>query len=422
MGRSLVLPNPIGRTPVDISSLYIQHLLQYARQSGMFSDRDELTITVPASFTTNQRRDTLLALDMAAERLNLALAKEKRGRVLISEPVAALLAFLARDLQNAEAFRHIDLDRNPLVLVYDMGGGTLDLTLVRLGWRETGVSKTLRNVLFEIRELYRYNQFAGENFDVRVAEFLLEELIARFPELEQFDLTNEQAHTIRFRLIQDAERLKRELNSEISWSGDDAVIGFTSYPVRLGGKDYRLDNLEVTASDYRHWVEPFLAYRQDLANALYPIEAVLSRTGLKIDDVDYFLLVGGMGRFLPLQDVLRSYWKRDETFLIHSSPDHAVAEGAAIYSYLKTTYPDFVIDEPSADAYYVRRSRGFDLLLGRGIQEQGEKREYELLGEGERLRLKIFAGESPPVTGSIENIYPSLVYQGGVLIPLGKSY
>jgi hypothetical protein len=99
-----------------------------------------------------------------------------------------------------------------------------------------------------------------------------------------------------------------------------------------------------------------------------------------------------------------------------------VAQGAAVYSYLKTTHADFVIDEPSADAYYVRRSRGFDLLLGRSNRDLAEKREYELQSEGERLRLQIFAGEAAADLANIESIYPSLVYQGGALIPLRKSY
>ena len=104
------------------------------------------------------------------------------------------------------------------------------------------------------------------------------------------------------------------------------------------------------------------------------------------------------------------------------SPDEAVAQGAAVYSYLKATHENFVIDEPSADAYYVRRSKSFGLLLGRGSHGTGEKREYELQSEGERLKLQIFAGEPISSSSNIESIYPSLVYQGGTLVPLKKIY
>jgi len=422
MGRSIVLPEPIRRTPSQISALYLQHLLHHARRTGLFSERDELTITVPASFTTNQRRDTLQALETAASNLNLQFPKSKLARVLISEPVAALLAYLTHDLRNAEALRRFNLDRNPLVLVYDMGGGTLDLTLVQLGWRPGTSTKTLGNVRFEIRELNRYNQFAGEDFDTLVAQFLLERLIAEYPELESIDLTDEEVQLVRFRLVEDAERLKKELNNEIAWSGDETVISFSLSPIRLRGREYHLTDWDISYVDYARWVEPYLSYRQDQKNAIYPVEDLLSRSGLQIQDVDYFLLVGGMARFLPLQTALKNYWQRDETFLIHPSPDEAVAQGAAVYSYLKDQDKVFAIDEPSADAYYVRRSKGFGLLLGRGSHETGEKREYELQSEGERLRLQIFAGEPPPGADQIENIYPSLVYQGGALIPLKKTY
>lgn len=422
MGRSLILPQPIERTPAQISSLYLHHLLHHAHRSGILSGRDELTITVPASFTTNQRRDTLRALEMAADELKMPFLKEKRGRVLISEPVAALLAYLAHDLRNAESLRKFDLDSNPLVLVYDMGGGTLDLTLVQLGWRDISKPKTLGNVRFEIRELNRYNQFAGEDFDVQVARFLLDKLIASYPGLEEIELNDAETQLVRTRLIEDAERLKKELNNEIAWSGDEAVVYFSLSPIRLRDTEYHLTDLEISVADYTKWVEPFLNYRQDQRNALYPIETLLGRSGLKIEDVDYFLLVGGMARFLPLQTALKAFWKRENSFLVHPAPDHAVAQGASVYSYLKATYKDFEIDEPSADAYYVRRSRGFGLLLGRGNRQQGEKSEYTLQGEGERLRLQIFAGEAPPVNASIESIYPSLVYQGGTMISLGKTY
>lgn len=348
--------------------------------------------------------------------------KAKLARVLISEPVAALLAYLTHDLRNAEALRRFNLDRNPLVLVYDMGGGTLDLTLVQLGWGAGATSKALGNVRFEIRELNRYNQFAGEDFDTLVAQFLLERLIAEYPELESIDLTDEEVQLVRFRLVEDAERLKKELNNEIAWSGDETVISFSLSPIRLRGREYHLTDWDISYADYARWVEPYISYRQDQKNAIYPVEDLLSRSGLQIQDVDYFLLVGGMARFLPLQTALKKYWQRDETFLIHPSPDEAVAQGAAVYSYLKDRHKDFAIDEPSADAYYVRRSKGFGLLLGRGSHETGEKREYELQSEGERLRLQIFAGEPPPAIDQIENIYPSLVYQGGALIPLKKTY
>ena len=422
MGRSFILPDPVNRTPEQISSLYLEFLLAAAHKAGILSGDDELTVTVPASFTTNQRRDTMLALETAASNVGLSLPKTKLGKILISEPVAALLAYLADDLRKAESLRKFNLDRNPIVLVYDMGGGTLDLTLVRLSWQNRSQPKMLGNVRFEVHELNRYNQFAGEDFDRLVAQKILLRLLEVQRGLAELDLTEREGQYLRLHLIEEAERLKIDLNAEIEWSGDDALINFNLRPARLRETDYPLVSWDISANDYLSWTESFLAFREDMQNAVYPVEDLLRKAMLHQRDIDYFLLVGGMARFLPLQSALKNFWGRHDTFLVHPLPEHAVALGAAVYSYLKLNHDNFMIDEPSADAYYVRRSKGFGLLLGRGSHAQGEKEVYELQGEGDKLRLQIFAGEPVPAAGSLESIYSSLVYQGSALIPLGRSY
>ncbi|MCX6020064.1 MAG: Hsp70 family protein [Chloroflexi bacterium] len=423
MGRGLVLPAPIGRSPAQVSSLYLKHVLGDARDRGIYSDREELTVTVPASFTSNQRGDTLQALAMAMSELSMRpLDKARIDRVLISEPVAALLDFVAADLKRDEMHRKIEYARNPLVFVYDMGGGTLDLTLVRLGWRDRNQPPTLSNLRFDIDDVSRYNQFAGEDFDLRVADFLLTKLIEKYPELENLTLTDDERRYLRMQLIDDAERLKVELNADIDWNGSSASISFSLSPLGLGTKEYSLDGFTVTYGDYVTWTEIYLQPRQNMKNVMYPIEVFLERNKKEKEDIEYFLGVGGMMHFLPLRDNLKEWWNRPKGWLDHASPSHAVAQGAAVYSQLKAQDPKFVIDEPSADAYYVRRSSGFSLLLGRGAHAQGEKNEYELQGEGESLRLDIFAGDPPPSDGPLDKILPTLIYQGSAAIPLGRTY
>jgi molecular chaperone DnaK (HSP70) len=422
MGRGLVLPPPIDRSPAQISALYLKHVIGDARDRGVYTDSEELTITVPASFTSNQRGDTLQALRIAMNDLGMRPhAPERINRVLISEPVAALLDFVATDLKRAEMHRKIDYKHNPLVLVYDMGGGTLDLTLVRLGWRDRAQPPTLSNLRFDIEDVSRYNQFAGEDFDLRVAEFLLEKLIEKYPALNDVTLTDDERRYLRTKLVEDAERLKIQLNEDIDWNSTDALITFSLSPLDIGAREYFLDGLTVTYADYMKWVEPFLKLRTNMKNAIHPIEVFLQRNSTDKDQIDYFLGVGGMMHFIPLRDTLKSWWNRAAGWLDPAAPSHAVARGAAVYSDLKSRDPKFVIDEPSADAYYVRRSSGFSLLLNRGAHSQGEKGEYQLQGEGDRLRLDIFAGDPPPEK-ALDAILPTLVYQGSAAIPLGKTY
>jgi len=422
MGRNMTLPSPINKTPVEISALYLQYLLHQVKRDNLVKANDQITVTVPASFSSNQRRDTLEAFKIAAAREGIAIEPATLKRLFISEPVAALLSFLAEDLKSAESVRKVDIGKNPRVLVYDMGGGTLDLTLVQLGWRTLSQPKNLGNVEFQIRELNRYNQFGGEDFDLQVGRFLLEQLMAQNPSLETLSLTPSEADDLRLRLLLESERLKKLLNDEIEFDGDEASVSFTSAAFPVRGVDYYIIDWPVTATLYQQWLEPYLIYRPDPRNALYPIEQILTRSGLTRNDVDYLLLVGGMMRFLPLQQAIKAFWGREKGVLIYGKPDQAVAQGAAVYSHLKSQHPDFVLHEPSSDAYYVRRENGFGLLLGRGHNDISKPQQYKLNGKGSELELRIFAGDQPPVNGDLTQIYPTLLYQGRFRVPLGKIY
>ena len=423
MGRSIIFPPPIDRTPAQVSALY---LIEMLRESH-FIGKDELTVTVPASFTSNQRRDTVEALRIACKQLGITLADDKFKNLLISEPVAALLSFLAKDLELAEDRRQFNLDESPLVMVYDMGGGTLDLTVVALSWANPHAPKSLSNVHFEVRELNRYNQFGGEDFDQEIASYLLDHLIDVHPELDTWDMDVTELQTVRAGITDEAERLKRQLNTEISYvlPGESPTISFDMKPLRLRDEDYGFSGWEVSSDMLIGRLQPFLMHRDDQRNALYPIDLLLSRSGMAAADIRYFLTVGGMLHFEPLIAVLQQYWANispNTTLLACQPPDEAVATGAAVYSYLKSTQEKFSITEPAADAYYIRRTNSFELIMERGAQTIGEKREFHLQSGGELLRLQIFAGESLLPDQAPESVYSSLIYQGGILLPLGKKY
>ena len=109
------------------------------RKSHQLPLADLFHLTVPASFTTNQRADTLLALREACAEINLRYPEENEGELFISEPVAAMLAFLNQEFEKPAAVRRLDLSKPSRVVVYDIGGGTLDLTIVYVEPRTTPV-------------------------------------------------------------------------------------------------------------------------------------------------------------------------------------------------------------------------------------------------------------------------------------------
>lgn len=419
MGRDLVLP-VIEQTPAQVSALYLEEVLRQALESGY--TLDELTVTVPASYTTNQRRDTLRAIDRALANLELdRLSSEQRERLLISEPIAALLAFITWDMRRGLQARDIEIDPQSAtrVLVYDIGGGTLDLTIVELAWRDPHGAPSLDNLQFNVLAISRHNQFGGEDFDLCLArEFLYPCLLQRFPALEQLELSEEERLALRYDLINEAERLKIELNMELEF--DEEEISFLTQPPNIRGKEYPFA-VDLTRQEYETLMALFLTEGDEAKNALRPITELLEESEISKEAIHYFFPVGGMARFLPLQEALRHYWGEDKTFLNFPVPDEAIAHGAAVYSYLKSVRQGFSIVEPAADAYYVRLTDEFDPLLRRQ-ERKSERLTYYLETRSDKLLLQIFAGVDPPAGDPLQSIYHTLVYQGGTAIPLGKTY
>lgn len=417
MGRNLFLEQ-VGRTPSEVSALYLEQVLRQAIDKGY--TLDELTVTVPASYTTNQRGDTLRAIDMAFDALRQQrLRDEQRGHLLISEPVAALLAFIAWDMLKALDARQIDVDTRPKILVYDIGGGTLDLTIVELAWRDPHALCSLDNLQFNVLAISRHNQFGGEDFDLSLArEFLYPYLLKEFPDLEKLELTREERLALRYDLINEAERLKIELNMELEF--DEDQILFRTRPLVIRGQEHDF-TVDLSRHQYEMLMASFLKEREGAKNALWPITELLKESGIAREDIRYFFPVGGMARLLPLQEALVEYWGGDESFLKFPVPDEAIALGAAVYSYLKSTRQGFKIEEPAADAYYVRLTKDFDLLLGRN-QQSSKRQKYILENTSEKLLIQIFAGADPPADDELEPIYHTLIYQGGTSIPLGEEY
>lgn len=416
MGQDWTLKE-VDRTPAQVSALYLKEVLGQTMEVHRL---DELTVTVPASYTTNQRRDTLKAIDLALQDLGQKpLKRQQREQILISEPVAALLAFVAWDTQKALHMRQLDIGKKPRVLVYDIGGGTLDLTLVELSWLEAHGSPALSNLQFNILSISRHNQFGGEDFDHRLAqEFLYPQLLARFPKLKELVLTDEQRLALRYDLVNEAERLKIELNQELLFG--ESEVQFRSRPLVIHGQEYVL-SVQLGRQEYESLMKPFLAPSAAKSkNALSPITEMLQDMGIEKGDIQHLLPVGGMSELLPLQEALERYWGNPEGVLVFPVRMEAIVQGAAVYSHLKASAQGFTIEEPAADAYYVRLADGgFDLLLRR-TRRQSERKRYTLDSRNDKLLLQIFAGADPPEASPLDAILHTMVYQGGTAVPLGR--
>ncbi len=425
MGRRILLPQ-VEREPYEVSALYLAYALREGRYNWPTADV-VFTVTVPASFTTNQRADTLLALRKACDEVGLDYPKEDEGELFISEPVAAMLAFLNQEFERPEAVRRLDLSRTNRVLVYDIGGGTLDLTLVYTEPLPSSQVRNLADLRIYVETIGYYNPFGGEDFDLALAGNLHQRLLEQFPELQEVVLTPAQRLGVRLQLMNLAKNIKEKLSEQISQQEvgflDDIAEEPTHYyrgDIRVLDQIYSLQG-EVTESEYQRIVAVLLtgSSRKSLTT---PLKDLLEKTRFDPARLDGLLVVGGAARLPLVTESLRAFWGNERVW-IFQPPDHAVVTGASIYSYLRRLYPGFVLNEPAADAYYVRLKEKFDLILPAKAKEKGgELKRYELPANTDRLLLQIFAGEEAEPGMSAETIYPTLIHQGGTTIDLRREY
>ncbi len=425
MGRRIILPS-VNRQPHEIAALYLEKALTEGRYSLPIGDM-VFTVTVPASFTSNQRADTLLALQLACEKAGIKYPKADEGQLFISEPVAAVLAFINREFELPSEVRKLNFTKDNRVVVYDIGGGTLDLTIVFIEPQKHPV-QGLADLRIHVDSIGYYNPFGGEDFDLALAKDLYKRLMERNSGLASVQLTPDQRLGVRLQLMNAAKKIKEDVSKLIvdqtevdpfaeDEQGEDPSK-FYRASIKVKSHLYSLEG-DITVSQYREVVND-LVYGSSRKSLITPLNDLLQKSHLDPQRLDGLLIVGGMGRLPIVGEALRNYWGNDKVWLYPQS-DEAVVTGAAIYSLLRRKYPGFTLQEPAADAYYVRLKDRFDLILPAKTL-QGEKKCYELNEDADNILLQIFAGEEPEGSDPIESVYHTLIHQGGTSIPLRKQY
>ena len=262
-------------TPQEISAMILQKLKGDA-ESYLGGKVTEAVITVPAYFTDSQRQATKDAGKIAG-------LDVKR---IINEPTAAALAY------------GIDKESDQKVMVYDLGGGTFDVSIIEMGDGVQEVLATAGN-----------NHLGGDDFDQRIIDWLADE----FKKEQGVDLRNDKMAMQR--LKEAAEKAKIELSgvttSQISLP---FITADATGPKHLETTLTRAKFNEMTA---------------DLVEAtMGPVRQALSDSGLKASDLNKILLVGGSSRIPAVQEAIKNFTGVEPFKGIN--PDECVAVGAAI--------------------------------------------------------------------------------------------
>ncbi len=264
-------------TPQEISAMILQKLKTDA-EAYLGEQINEAVITVPAYFTDAQRQATKDAGMIAG----LEVLR------IINEPTAAALAY-GLDKQNED--QHI--------LVFDLGGGTFDVSILRLG---KGV--------FEVKATAGNNHLGGDDFDNLLVRWLVE----NFQSQENIDLSSDRMAIQRLR--EAAEKAKIELSSMITTSINLPFIAADE----TGPKHLEL---ELTRAKFEELT------RELVEKTLGPVQQSLKDSGLQPSDINRVILVGGSTRIPSVQELISRFFSTGQIDR-SVNPDEAVALGAAI--------------------------------------------------------------------------------------------
>ncbi|QBK31832.1 molecular chaperone DnaK [Roseitalea porphyridii] len=263
------------RSPAEISAMVLQKMKETAE--GYLGEKvEKAVITVPAYFNDAQRQATKDAGKIAG----LDVLR------IINEPTAAALAY------------GLEKKDGRTIAVYDLGGGTFDVSILEIG-----------DGVFEVKSTNGDTFLGGEDFDLRLVDYLADE----FKKDQGIDLKNDKLALQR--LKEAAEKAKIELSSSAQTEINlPFITADASGPKHL--------TMKLTRSKFESLVDDLVK------RTVKPMEAALKDAGIRAGEIDEVVLVGGMTRMPKVQETVKNFFGKEPHKGVN--PDEVVAMGAAI--------------------------------------------------------------------------------------------
>lgn len=328
-------------TPTSLSAMILFVIRNSIAQLIPYGAIESVVITIPASFSSSMRRNTMDAVTMAGFDFSIV--------TLIDEPVAA--AVNAWDVSEK---RLIGFPENKPVMIFDMGGGTVDVTLLR-------ISPT--DKLLDIMSTSRYNDFGGDDIDIEIAAFILNQITAetsaamRRQEPEQNLLDYQFAKS----LLRHAQYLKHKMNEILP---TDQNFGISVMQEYSQNHDLTIEIIVDVEGGARKVIcnigsiieilTPYLSkdFEKNPLNIFKPIVETAERARMKANLIPNVHIVGGATQFAPINTELKRSYNHLKD---HLDPIYSISHGAAKFAYLHKI-DGWRIAARTHEKIYLRRS------------------------------------------------------------------
>lgn len=333
--------------PAEISSLLLATIYHSIKQNIAEDQIKSIIITIPASFSSKMRRATMDAALIAG----IDISKVS----LIDEPIAAIMDSWNQDSQ---AFNNIPFD-DP-IMVFDIGGGTLDVTLVNISHK----SKVL-----DIIATSRYNEIGGNDIDSEISSFLIHCLkrwnIFNSLFSDQIDIQTQRNYAQKIVLL--AEEVKEKLNELLVGvdvnGGIEGALEYCKeqkFKIKIAidakiCKNLPREDFIIEAHEIINCLFPLIAKKNantSPKNIYKPIYDVITKAGLSIHTLKNIYVVGGASKFCLLAIELRSFFRNLNQDL---DPFFSISSGAAKFSFLLSER-QWLVKAKTNEKIYLRRN------------------------------------------------------------------
>ncbi|MEA2018304.1 MAG: Hsp70 family protein [Campylobacterota bacterium] len=341
--------------PKDVTTLFFKYLKtqieKYIKENNL-SNNIQYSVSIPASFEANQRKDLVDSLHAN----NMMINKQ----ALIDEPNAAFLSYISDPNLKNNILISEDYPTN--ILVFDFGAGTCDISILEVANGSKGYYS--KNVAIS-----RFEALGGNDIDKLIAKDILFKQFLNENNIKQSIFKRKEINIILSRLEKSAELLKIKASEQLSLISsieelEKAILSHET--IQINSKTdikskkgiFKLDVPKISYKEFSNIISSFSTsniedYENKDAKTIFtPIISALEKAHLNFDDIDYVLFVGGSAKNPLIQRALKEYFEESE-YLIPSNLQALVSSGAAVHSLMYNGYGKNLINPITSEPILV---------------------------------------------------------------------